>query len=161
MKNRDIIIGLMVLVGSVIVFLSGSIADEPRAAIFPKVVLCIMGALALMLIIQGLILKRKVGRGVVQGAGVVMAKTAGEKFMWRPVVFTFLAIVVYFGLLEKIGFYVASFLFFVVTVCVLDRKDLTPRKGLARCGYAFVFTAILYVLFNVILSVQTPRGLFI
>jgi hypothetical protein len=41
----------------------------------------------------------------------------------------------------------------------LGRKDLTLRKGALQIGIAFIFTAILFVLFNKILEVQTPKGL--
>ncbi|MFO8088977.1 MAG: tripartite tricarboxylate transporter TctB family protein [Desulfatiglandaceae bacterium] len=162
MKNRDIIIGIIVLAASAGLYFSPSIMEDPRAAAFPRVIICIMGGLAVMLIMQSFLLKRNLGGGVVQSSAVTGLQTPGKKamFVWRPVVFTFVAILVYFALLERLGFYFSSFLFFVVTVCVLDRKNLTQRKCIIKIGGAFIFTAVLYILFKVILVVQTPRGLF-
>jgi hypothetical protein len=62
--------------------------------------------------------------------------------------------------MEKLGFYVSAFLFFIAVTFLLGRKDLTLRSGTLRIGVAFIFTAILFVLFNVLLVVQTPKGLF-
>ncbi|MGD9067217.1 MAG: hypothetical protein PVI42_24025, partial [Desulfobacterales bacterium] len=58
-----------------------------------------------------------------------------------------------------LGFYVSAFLFFVAVTLLLGRKDLSVRKGGMRVGIALIFTTILFVLFNQLLVVQTPKGL--
>jgi len=66
---------------------------------------------------------------------------------------------VYFVVMEKLGFYVSAFLFFIILTFVLGRKDLTLRQGAVQIGIAFIFTAVLFLLFNKLLVVQTPKGL--
>ena len=61
--------------------------------------------------------------------------------------------------MERLGFYVSAFLFFIILTFILGRKDLTLHKGALQIGIAFIFTAILFVLFNKLLVVQTPKGL--
>ena len=72
----------------------------------------------------------------------------------------FILIMIYFAVMEWLGFYFSAFLFFVAATFVLGRKDLTLRKGGVRVGIAFIFTAVLFVLFNKLLVVQTPKGMF-
>jgi hypothetical protein len=61
--------------------------------------------------------------------------------------------------MEKLGFYVSAFLFFIVLTFILGRKNLTLQKGAVQVGIAFIFTAVLFLLFNKLLVVQTPKGL--
>ena len=86
---------------------------------------------------------------------------AGKKsgFPWGMVLFTFICVVVYFYVMEDLGFYFSAFLFFVLITFVLGRRDLNLKKGAVRVGISFVFTAILYILFTIILKVQAPSGL--
>jgi len=67
--------------------------------------------------------------------------------------------VIYFVVMEGLGFYVSAFLFFVIITFVLGKADLNLKKGAMRIGIALLFTSVLFVLFNKILVVQTPRGL--
>ncbi len=138
-----------------------SLIDDPRAAIFPRVLIIIMGCLAFLLLIQSIFIR---GKGterptlqsdrVPNGEGVQKAR--------HPVITVsgcFLVTVVYLAVMEHIGFYTSAFLFFVTIVFLFSPDKLTIRKGIARVGASLIFTAILYVLFNRILVVQTPKGM--
>jgi len=154
--NRDNKVALFVLAVTVALYLSLSSID-PEATIFIRVVIVAIGALALLLMAQGMLLKhRGKGRGTSQGPA---SKKSG--LAWKPVAVIFSAILVYFFMAERLGFYLSAFVYFAGVVSLLDWRGLTPRKGFVRIAIAFLFVAVIYLLFSVILQVQTPRGLLI
>jgi hypothetical protein len=143
---KDLVVSLVVLVGTVIVYISLRWMEEPRAVIFPRVILSVMAVLTVLLIIQTLLLQ-KTGSG------------KRKPYPFGRTLLCFALIVVYFIVMESLGFYFSSFLFFVAVTFILGRSDLTLRKGAIRVGVSFVFMAVLFVHFNKLLMVQTPRGL--
>jgi hypothetical protein len=163
--KKDLFIGLILLTGSIALYASLSLMDEPAAASFPRVVIIIMGCLGLVLLMQTIIIKQRAERQVLQDNRVAEKEkkkdTAGEfkRFPLASVIGCFLLIVAYFAVMELLGFYLSAFLFFITVTFVLGRKDLTLNKGAMRIGIALIFTAVLLVLFNKLLVVQTPKGL--
>lgn len=164
--KKDLIVSLVLLAGSIVLYASLSLMQDPAAASFPRVVIVIMGCLGLVLTIQTTIDKQRNKRPVLQSNHVAnpvkASKSSGAAISlpFGTLITCFVLIVAYFGVMEKLGFYMSAFLFFIIITFVLGRKDLTLHKGAARVGIAFIFTAVLFVLFNKILVVQTPRGLF-
>ena len=164
--KKDLIVSSILLAGSIALYASLSLMEEPAAASFPRVVIVLMGCLGLVLIIQTLIAGQRPPRPVLQNNHVADSAKASKdsgaanRFSFGTLVVCFVLILVYFVVMEKLGFYVSAFLFFIILTFVLGRKDLTLHKGAVRIGIAFIFTAILYVLFNKLLVVQTPKGLF-
>jgi hypothetical protein len=144
---RDFIISILLLAGTITLYISFRWMEEPRAVVFPKVVVGIMIVLSALLFIQTLIIKKKA------------AAQAGRPFSFGPAIVTFVLTVIYFALMERLGFYLSSFLFFVAVTFILGREDLTFRKGTLRVGLSVCFMIILYILFNKLLAVQTPKGL--
>lgn len=61
--------------------------------------------------------------------------------------------------MESVGFYLAGFLFFFVTMLVLDPVRPTPALLGRKAFYALCFMAVLYLLFNTMLGVMTPSGI--
>ena len=161
--KRDIIIALVVLAGTGLLYWSLSFFDDPRAATFPRVIILIMGGLSLALLIQTLLLRAGTAKAALQGTSVEeeKGKAKGTPYPWGKVIFTFVIVIVYFWVMEKLGFYFSGFLFIIGVTFILGRKDLDLKKGAFRAGVAFVFMAILYILFNKILLVQTPQGIFV
>jgi lysylphosphatidylglycerol synthetase-like protein (DUF2156 family) len=163
--KKDLIVSLILLAGSIALYASLSLMEEPAAASFPRVVIVLMGCLGLVLIIQTVLARKGHARPVLQSNHVEDSgktpKDSGtaKRFPFRTLVVCFALIVVYFVVMEKLGFYLSAFLFFIILTFVLGRKDLTLHKGAVRIGIAFIFTAILFVLFNKLLVVQTPKGL--
>jgi Na+/melibiose symporter-like transporter len=139
--------------------------EDPRAATFPRVVIVVMGILSVALLLQSAIVRQKMNRPVLQSTSV---KNKSEKndaaaknaFPFLRVFLCFILIIIYFAVMEWLGFYFSAFLFFVAATFVLGRKELTLRKGGVSVGIAFIFTAVLFVLFNKLLVVQTPKGIF-
>lgn len=158
---KDLIVSLVLLAGTVALYGSLSLMEDPRAANFPRVVIIIMGILSMALLIQTLIAKQKAERPILQNDRVNNKKnsTPGKTFPLRALLTCFVLIVIYFAVMETVGFYTSSFLFFVAVTFVLGGKDLTLKKGGMRIAIALIFTAILFVLFNKLLVVQTPKGL--
>ncbi|MBN1103642.1 MAG: tripartite tricarboxylate transporter TctB family protein [Deltaproteobacteria bacterium] len=144
---KDLVVSLVVLVGTVIVYVSLQWMEEPRSVIFPRVILTIMAILTVLFILQTLLLKKKSGSG------------KGKPYPFGRAFLCFALIVVYFMVMEGLGFYFSSFLLFVAVTFILGRSDLTLRKGAIRVGVSIVFMAVLFVLFNKLLLVQTPKGL--
>ena len=159
--RKDIIISLVVLAGVIALYLSLSLMEEPSAATFPRVVILIMGALALALLTQNLLLRQKQDRPVLQSDRVEDKKTPQKAtgFPFKTTIICFVTIVIYFVVMERLGFYLSAFLFFVAATFILGLKDLTVRKGVARICIALVFTAVLSVLFIKLRVVQTPKGI--
>jgi len=121
--------------------------------------------LSVALIIQSAIIRQKSNKPALQGTNIEdkdQKDGAGvkPKFPLVQVLLCFILIIIYFAVMEWLGFYVSAFLFFVAVTFVLGRKGLTVRTGGLKVGVAFIFTAILFVLFNKLLVVQTPKGMF-
>jgi len=144
--GRDACVGAVCLVGSGVLYCTLGLIEDERAAIFPRVLIVAMAVLSALLLVQGLLLKRK-------------AAAPGRAYPWGRFFFLFGLIVAYFALMESLGFYVSAFLFFLAVAFILCRAELTGRKAGFRVLGSAIFVAVLYVLFNLILVVQTPRGL--
>ena len=144
--KKDMIVSLVLLAGIITLYLSLGSMDDPQAANFPKVIIIIMGVLSALLLLQSLILKQTKNN---QGAG----------FPFGRFLICFFMIIIYFIFMETLGFYLSAFLFFVLVTCILGSSDLTARTAVMRVIIGSVFTGILFLLFNVLLAVQTPKGL--
>lgn len=160
--KRDFIISLVLLVLTIALYLSLSLMEDPRAAIFPKFVIIIMGVLLVALLLQSVISRQKIDKPALQSNHVNEKKNPVPRnaFPFGTLLGCFLLIVLYFFVMEQLGFYVSAFLFFIAITFLLGRKELTMRKGGIRVGVAFIFTAVLFFLFNKLLVVQTPKGVF-
>ena len=123
--KKDLIVSLILLAGSIALYASLSLMEEPAAASFPRVVIVLMGCLGLVLIIQTLIAGQRPPRPVLQNNHVAdSAKApkdsgAANRFSFGTLVVCFVLILVYFVVMEKLGFYVSAFLFFII---LFDRE---------------------------------------
>lgn len=145
--KKDVIVSLVCLAGAIFLFYSLSWIDDARAQAFPRVVITIIGILSLLLLVQTLALKR------------VKQEAAENPFPWAHFLTIFGLIVVYFSIMERIGFYLSAFLFFVAVTTLFSGAAKGATKAVARVGLPIVFTGILYLLFSMLLKVQTPKGI--
>jgi hypothetical protein len=145
--RRELIVSFFLLAGVVSLYLSLSLMDDPRAVTFPRVIIIIMGILSGILLLQTLLVGK---RGMGQKAG---------GFRFGPFSICFGLIIVYFGVMETLGFYVSAFLFFVAATFILGWGNVTWKKGAMRVFSSLIFTGVLYFLFNTLLAVQTPKGM--
>ncbi len=122
--------------------------DMPEAYQFPRTVIAVMFIMAAIQMIQTLVVR---GRG----------KTHGDRFPFADVAKALVCMLVYFAIMERVGFYTAGFLFFVIATSILQAEPVSVRTLARRSGIAGAFMAALFVLFNMILAVQTPSGILI
>ncbi len=144
--KKEIIVAVVCLVGSVVLYSILGHIEEARAANFPRVIIIIMGILSALLLAQSVFI------------GKTRKTNNREHYPWMRFFLLFAIIVVYFAVMEVIGFYLSAFLFFVCICLILGRADLTVRRVAFWVGGSALFTAVLFVLFKVLLEVQTPRG---
>ncbi len=117
--NKETIVALVCLVGSLGLYLSLGTISEETARIFPRVVIVVMIVLLALLLLQGFLVK---GQGAEKG----------KPFPWGRFFLLLGIIIGYFVFMQSVGFYVSAFLFFVVVSLLLGRSDLTQAKGVSR-----------------------------
>jgi putative tricarboxylic transport membrane protein len=145
--KKDTIVAAIWLIASIILYVTLDHIEEQRAATFPMVVIVGIGVLSALLLIQSL----WVGS---------LAEKSEQKYPWGRFALLFVMMVAYLATMETVGFYLSSFLFFVAVCFILGRSELTMRRGAIWAAGSAGFTAVLFMLFKVLLEVQTPRGLF-
>lgn len=128
----------------------GKNVDMPESTIFPRAVMVCMLVMCGLQLVQGILMGRR---------GMKSAKSLAEKPAYRKVAIIVACIVAYLLSMERIGFYVSSFVFYIGTVLILQKRAITPKVLLVRGGMAAGFVASLYILFTVILSSQLPSGI--
>jgi hypothetical protein len=146
--KKDVIVAVVCLAIAVFLYATLGHIELERARTFPAIVIIGIGVLSVILFIQTLLQKART------------ESADKERYPWGRFVLLFAMIVAYIGLMETVGFYVSAFLFFVAVCVVLDRQDLAFRRAAAWTGEAAGLTIVLFVLFRIVLEVQTPRGLF-
>lgn len=79
--------------------------------------------------------------------------------LWRVIVLLAMT-VLYLALLQFLGFYPDSLIYFILATLVAQPMPLTAKLVAKRVAACFVCIAFLYCLFTVLLSVQIPKGIF-
>lgn len=147
--RRDALVGMVCLAGSAVLYSTLGLIDDPRAVAFPRTIIIIMGILSALLVVQGLLVRER------------RKDEGGVSYPWLRFLVLFAMIVGYLAVSEILGFYLSAFLFFVAVTFVLGRADLSLKKAALRVAGSVAFTGVLYLLFQVVLEVQTPRGLWL
>jgi hypothetical protein len=126
-----------------------SFTGQPvEAFLFPRIIAVVMFALAAWNFFRAVTGVSKVGEGVSWN----LAKTI------LPGIIIVIAYI--FFLAKFLGFYVSSFAAFVAIYAVYDPAPHTNIiSWIKRSVTALLFVAIMYGLFNLLLKVQTPRGI--
>jgi putative tricarboxylic transport membrane protein len=146
--TKDIVVGAVCLIGSILLFFSLEWIPDERAALFPKVILVIMITLSIFLLIYTFIIGK-------------MPQEEGPPIPWMRLIVLFAFIIVYLSVMENLGFYVSGFLYLLAVTLTLDAKEITAKKAVTRVVVSGVFMAVMFVLFKIILKVQTPTGILI
>jgi putative tricarboxylic transport membrane protein len=123
---------------------------SPQAAQFPILTACVLAAVGLLLVLNGLRL----------GADAHVFPFQGVP--WRHLLPVIATLLVFTMSVDTIGFYESGFLFAAVTCWLLLLDSLkSPLTRVARAAsFAFVLIAGVYVAFHLVLQVPTPRGIF-
>lgn len=140
--------GLVALVGATVATISYT--QEPAAAfLFPRMISTVFAVLALITFVKALMGRTKVGNGLSSEALKNIA----------PGLLVALAYI--FWAAEFFGFYIGSTIAFFVLLSLYDPAPHGEIKSwLKRAAISCGFLAIMYGLFNTLLSVFTPRGMF-
>jgi len=127
-----------------------SYTREPAAAfLFPRIISVVMLTLAIWNFARAAMGLARVGSGIELKES--LAILPGILLMC---VFVFFAA-------KELGFYVASFVSFVILYSLYDpASHLRWQSWLRRFLVALGFMFVIYALFSLLLKVQTPRGLF-
>ncbi len=147
--RKDTLVGLVCLIGSLLLYSTLGLIENPRAIIFPRAIIIFMGIFAFLMIVQSLVLAKKEDGG--KGGGYPYFRFAA----------LFCIIVAYLAVSERLGFYASAFLLFALVANVFSDKKPTIKKVGLKVLVSAVFTGVLFLLFSIILEVQTPRGLFL
>lgn len=124
--------------------------EDPNAITFPRVVITIMLILGVLLGLQGWITAK---------TAAAKKDEAVQPYPFKSILIALAGILIYFAIMEAVGFYFSGFLFFLILTLVLQEEKVTLKKALVRAGAGAAFMGVLFVLFNMILAVQTPRGI--
>jgi putative tricarboxylic transport membrane protein len=146
----DAIVAAVILLSAILIY-SSLKARDPLTAIFPAATLIITGSLSLLLLILSLV--------------SMMAKRQPREvspvhFPFSRVIVTGLLIIGYLYVLNILGFYFTAFVFYLVfaSIVALDREAIFSRPH-NKVLTSVLFVFILYMLFKMLLKVQTPAGL--
>jgi putative tricarboxylic transport membrane protein len=148
--RSDAIVGGVILLSAIVVY-SSLKARDPLTAIFPAATLIIMGSLSLLLLILALVSMR---------ARRVPGEVSPVPFPFGRIICAGLLIIGYLYVLNILGYYFTAFIFYLVfaSTVALERETMFGRlHNKVLTSVLFIF--ILYMLFKMLLKVQTPTGL--
>jgi hypothetical protein len=122
---------------------------SPLSALFPQVVVIVLGGLALLLFVSTFV-KRGEGKKfvLVEENSLAVALTALMMTGWV-------------ALIGIIGFLVSGFVFFPLMSVTLDRRERTVWRNVGRVALTWAVTLAFYYFFDRVLHVSLPRGRFL
>jgi hypothetical protein len=146
MKTADRIAALLLLGICVFAWLEARMFS-PLSALFPRVIVIILGALSLLLFVLSFATPER---------GKVFVLVQGNAL---PLALSVVMMVAWIALIPLLGFLVTSLLLFSLMTVVLERKALKPRQILMRVALVCVVTVSFYFFFDRLLLVSFPRGI--
>ncbi len=158
-SKNDIALAFLILVFSFLLNKYGLAAKDPLTAIFPKATLMIMAVLALIMLLQETFFLYKIKTGPQQAALQSPAKKRAP-FPYLRIIISLALTIIYMALLDVLGFYFSSFLFFLAFTLIFctDKKAYCKRVHI-QIGIPVILVVILYLLFGLLLKVSLPQGL--
>jgi putative tricarboxylic transport membrane protein len=156
--RKEFAISIAILLFSIIMYNFALTVNDPLSAIFPGATLIIMGILSLILLFQEAVVFIKWPKEK-EDAAIAFSKE-GAVFPFMRIITAMVLIIGYFSLLNALGFYFTSFLFFLTFTLIFctDKKAFCQRMHI-QIAFPAIFVAILYSLFNLLLKVSLPRGI--
>jgi hypothetical protein len=139
-------VAALALLGACVYAWLASRTFSPLSALFPRVVVVILGALALLLFVLSFLRP---------GRGKVFVLVHGNAL---PVALSVVMMTAWVALIPVLGFLVTSLLLFSLLTVVLERKARRPRQILVRVAMVCAVTVVFYFFFDRLLLVSFPRG---
>ena len=148
-RLQHIIPGIAIFILGVIVTWLSFTQEPADSFLFPRVVSIAFILLATWNLARALLGLAKVGRGI----SIVEAKNI------LPGLIVMLVYV--FWLAKALGFYASSTLVFLAIYTLYDAVPISSAKDwVKRIAVTAGFMGVMYLLFAMLLEVQTPRGIF-
>lgn len=116
---------------------------------FPQMIALAIVAIAAIMVLLALIAKKP------------LTKADEEPVPWGSIWPLLLVLVGFLVIMERLGFFVTSFIAFFLIVMIYSPQRLGWRGAIKGGVIAAIFMAVLYLVFVSLLSVQTPQGLLI
>ena len=148
-RLQHIVPGAAILLLAVVVAWLSFTQEPAESFLFPRVISIAFVVLAIWNFIRAVLGLAKVGGGI-------------SKTMATNILPGFIVMVVYvFWAAKAVGFYSASAIAFFLVYSLYDPAPASSMQHwLKRLGVTVGFMLVIYALFNLLLRVQTPRGLF-
>ncbi len=140
--------GIVLALAVWISFVSFNVKD-PEPYLFPRLIALAMLGLAAVAFRRALRGGNRTGSGF--DARTMLNIAPGVVLM----------ILYVFVIAERLGFYASSFFVFLTLFSLYDPAPHTPRIWAKRLIITAGFMVVLYLIFALVLRVQTPRGIFI
>ncbi|MEC8870894.1 MAG: tripartite tricarboxylate transporter TctB family protein [Pseudomonadota bacterium] len=142
--DRSLAGGLGATVLSLIILGAALFSGSGEAFFFPRLLAVIMTGLSIVVLWDGIRSLR--------------SSDAREGVRWRDIGAGSTVILGYLIVLEVLGFYASSFIAFaLIAFCYLPLRN--RRSFLTLASVSVVFTGIVYLSFQHMLQVMTPRGI--
>lgn len=148
MRTADRIAAL-ILLGICIAGWAASRVFSPLSALFPRVVVLILGGLSLLLFILSFRRSPDEPQFV-----LIQGRTL-------PLILAVLIMVAWTALISLLGFLVTSLLMFSLMTVVLERRQRSRRQIVVRILVVCAVTVGFFLFFDRLLLVSFPRGLLI
>jgi len=157
-SKKDIVLAICILFFSFTLIKYGLAAKDPLTSLFPKATLVIMGILAFIMLLQEIIFLAKIKKGSPEGLQLSAKKH--KAFPFLRIILSLALTIVYMALLDVLGFYFSTFLFFLTFTLIfcIDKKAFC-RRAHVQIAIPSLLVAVLYSLFSLLLKVSLPRGL--
>jgi hypothetical protein len=163
LRRKDSLLGVMVCLAAAFFF--WHTRDIPGgAAIFPRLLLALIGFFGLLLLIQDLLagIKESAASTGETRESKYISKTAVGDFV-RQILMPASILIISVALLKYMGFYAVS-AFAIIAIMLyqdwIDRVKPNIPIFLKHVIFSVCVITGLYILFNLILSLPTPRGVF-
>ena len=136
--------GLVLIVFSVVLYLDLSELSE-NVKVFPQVILFVI-------IVNASLMMLKAFRGSnVEGGN--------ERTFSKSVIILIALLFVYYCLISILGFYTSSLLFTLASYLLL-KKNMEKSVIITGGIFSISFMVVVYIVFNLLLNLVTPKGLF-
>lgn len=143
--SQDRIAGIGALVLGAALY---ALAGESEAYLFPRNIALAIGLL-------GIVIAGSTLTGMIRPAAAKASTGRG----WLKVLPALVVFAAYRFTMESVGFYVSAFAAFLIVVWIYAPGPVSARVAATRVAISAAFIAAIFVLFSVLLNVQTPRGL--
>jgi len=156
-KNMDILAGIVFFAFAGLLFIGAGFMPTREGGIaalntgfYPKMLAIILAFLSVLMIIEAVI------KQYVQKKAEAWWSTKSAFSMFA---ITFILLVLYPFIMKYLGFATASYIFITSMTWMLSDKG--KRSPLAIGGISLLLTAIVYIIFKMVLSIPFPQGILI